>query len=191
MEAIQTTAYKGRQINIYYDETAESPRCWDNLGTIYSNSLRYSPDGVSIDDLMDESGINQFEGLDHLIAQLSKNYIAMRVCIVDHGYKALSLHRPVPNPYMGFDSGTFGIIAVKKEDVRREYGVKRITQSVRERVESVFQAEISALQSCMNGEVYGYVVDDDGDSCWGFYSMEEAEDEAKSVIDFQVKNCAA
>lgn len=79
MEAIQTTAYKGRQIKIYYDETAESPRSWDNLGTIYSNSLRYSPDGVSIDDLRNEAGINQFEGLDHLIAQLSKNYIAMRV----------------------------------------------------------------------------------------------------------------
>lgn len=184
MNAIETINYKGHEIGIYYDEWAESPREWDNLSTIYSNSRRYNPDNLDIDDLMNEIDISEFPGFDDLLKRMEHDYIAYRVCIVDHNCVALSLNRPVPNPYMGFDSGTFGIIAVSKDKVRREYGVKRITNKIREKVESVFKGELDNLEKYINGEVYGYMVDGgDGDSCWGYYSMDHAIEDAKSIID--------
>lgn len=183
MNEIETISYKGHKIGIYYDESAESPRAWDNLSMIYSNSRRYNPDGLNIDDLMNEIGISEFPGFDALLQRMKHDYIAYRVCIVDHSYVALSLNRPVPNPYMGFDSGTFGIIAVSKDAVRREYKVKRITKKIHEKVESVFEGELNALEKYINSEVYGYMIDDGMDSCWGFYSMDDAIEEAKSIID--------
>ena len=37
--------------------------------------------------------------------------------------------------------------------------------------------------------MYGYIVDDgDGDSCWGYYEIEDAMEEAKSSIDYIEKN---
>jgi hypothetical protein len=188
MNAIETISYKGHEIGIYYDECAESPREWDNLSTIYSDSRSYKPDQLDIDDLMNKIGISEFSGFDDLLKRMKHDYIAYRVCIVDHSCVALSLNRPVPNPYMGFDSGTFGIIAVSKDKVRREYGVKRITNKIREKVESAFKAELDSLEKYMNGEVYGYMVDGgDGDSCWGYYSMDHAIEDAKSIIDCETE----
>lgn len=184
MNAIETINYNGHKINVYYDEFAESPRAWDNLSMIYSNSRRYNPDNLDIYDLMREIGISEFPGFDAILERMEHDYIAYRVCVVDHSYVALSLSSPVPNPYMGFDSGTLGIIAVSKDAVRREYKVKRITKKIREKVESIFEGELNTLEKYINGEVYGYMIDDgDMDSCWGFYSMEHAIEEAKSIID--------
>ena len=183
MNEIETISYKGHKIGIYYDESAESPREWDNLSMIYSNSRRFNPDKLDIDDLMNEIGISEFPGFKNILKRMDHDYIAYRVCIVDHSYVALSLNRPVPNPYMGFDTGTSGIMAVSKDAVRREYGVKRITKNIRKKVESVFEGELNALEKYMNGEVDGYMIDDGMDSCWGFYSMDEAIEEAKSIID--------
>lgn len=184
MNEIETISYKGHEINVYYDEDSESPRTWDNLSKIYSNSRRYDPDNLDIDDLMREIGISEFPGFEAILNRMEHDYIAYRVCIVDHSWVSLSLDEPVPNPYMGFDSGTFGIIAVSKEAVRREYKVKRITKKIREKVEAIFEGELNALEKYINGEVYGYMIDKgEVDSCWGFYSIEEAIEEAKSIID--------
>lgn len=192
MNAIETIDYKGHTISLYYDEDCESPREWDNLSMIYSNSRHYNPDNLDIDDLMNEIGMDSFQGFDAILSRMEHDYIAYKVCIVEHGYAALSLSTPVPNPYMGFDSGTFGIMAVSKDAVRREYGVKRITKAIREKVESVFQGELEVLQKYINGEVYGFIVDGtDGDSCWGFYSMDDAIEEAKASIDCDNHEVAA
>ena len=49
------------------------------------------------------------------------------------------------------------------------------------------QGEINTYLSWANGDVYGYVVEDENgehlDSCWGFYGEPEfAEEEAKSIV---------
>ena len=43
------------------------------------------------------------------------------------------------------------------------------------------------LDVYIRGDVVGYTIDDDGDSCWGYYSVEEAKVVAKSIIDWEVK----
>jgi hypothetical protein len=41
--------------------------------------------------------------------------------------------------------------------------------------------EVKEFSAYLSGEVYGYVIDDDGDSCWGFYSVEDAIEAAKEA----------
>jgi hypothetical protein len=57
------------------------------------------------------------------------------------------------------------------------------------------QGEINTWLAWGNGEVYGYIVEDqDGahvDSCWGFYGEDgrkDAEQEAKSIIEWHIEN---
>ena len=45
MNIYEQTTYKGYNINIYYDEYAESPRtAFENLGTLYTAHRRYRPE---------------------------------------------------------------------------------------------------------------------------------------------------
>ena len=46
---------------------------------------------------------------------------------------------------------------------------------------------IETFNAYLNGEVYGYVVDDYEDSCWGYYSVEDAIGEAKSIVDWKIE----
>ncbi|WP_131821653.1 hypothetical protein [Desulfofundulus australicus] len=81
-----------------------------------------------------------------------------------------------------WDSGQIGWIYVLKEKVREEYGVKRITKKVRDRVISVLKAEVEVYDRWLRGEVYGFTVYEiaDGDiasidSCGGFYGDDPGE----------------
>lgn len=42
MEIYQTEKYRGYEINIYYDESADSPREWDNVATFVCEHHRYN-----------------------------------------------------------------------------------------------------------------------------------------------------
>jgi hypothetical protein len=162
-------------IKIYYDEDPLNPReDFDNLGVIYSNHQRYNPDGHSIEELGDS--------WDEIMSNLKENYVWAKVYAYIHSGIALSLSS-FNDPW---DSGLFGIIAAKKEDVRKEYGKKRISKQVRDKVIGVFKGEVEELSAYYNGEVYGYVIEKDGEemeSCWGYFDLDYAEDSAKEAAD--------
>ncbi|TEB04760.1 hypothetical protein Psch_03522 [Pelotomaculum schinkii] len=75
--------------------------------------------------------------------------------------------------YCPWDSGQVGWIYVTKEMVRREYGIKRITKKIREKVIQALKSEVNVYSEYLEGNVYGYVLEDaegnELDSCWGFY----------------------
>ena len=55
MEAVQSEEYKGYQINIYYDDTTQSPREWDNVATFVCCHRRYNlGDRQDMDACIDE-----------------------------------------------------------------------------------------------------------------------------------------
>jgi len=85
-----------------------------------------------------------------------------------------------------WDSGQVGIIYVSRAKVREEYGVKRITKDTAEKVRGVLRSEIEALNQYLNGEVYGYLIENGAgeelDSCWGMYGHSYTVDEAKAYI---------
>ena len=89
-------------------------------------------------------------------------------------------------------ASTFKLEVAEDGCFRDEWGVKRISKKIREKVFEVLQAEVKEYDYYLRGEVYGYEITKDGkdiDSCWGFIGDPEdymipqakkiAEDETK------------
>ena len=178
----KTEEYRGYTINVYYDTDPQSPREWDNLGTIYSNSRSYDPDKHSIDEILNDEGTG-------LSDEFKKNYIWLKIRGYEHSGLTISCDGGYPynDPW---DSGLFGIIAVSKADAIKEYGKKICTKEVREKALNCLRGEIKTLDMYYTGDVYGFQLEDpDGDvvdSCWGYFGSEyvkEVIEEAKGVAD--------
>ena len=186
MEEIKSIEYKGMTIWISYDENAENPREWDNVGTIYSNHRDYNPDGHKIDEIENEEGKLVSEELD-------RKYIWLPIYYYEHGGLSVSTKRDYPYND-SWDSGLFGIIAVEKERVRKDWGWEAITKERREQILRSLEGEIETFDSYCRGEVYGFVIEDeDGehiDSCYGYYGDEGMKDaiyDAKDMVECELE----
>ena len=182
-EAYKTEEYRGYTINIYYDEDAQSPREWNNLGTIYSNSRSYDPDNHSIEEILNDehTGMSQ---------EFKENYIWLKIRGYQHSGLTISVSGGYPynDPW---DSGLFGVIAVSKEKAIKEFGKKICTKKVREKALNCLRGEVETLDMYYTGDVYGFVIKDENgdevDSCWGYFGSEYIDKdvipECKSTID--------
>lgn len=186
MEAINSIEYKGMTIQICYDLNAESPREWDNVGTIYSNHMDYNPDGHKIDEIENEEGELVSEELD-------RRFIWLPVYYYEHSGLTVSTKRDYPYND-GWDSGLFGIIAVEKAMVRNDWGWKAITKERREQILRGLEGEIEIFDSYCRGEVYGFVVEDESEerveSCGGYYGDEGMKDaiyDAKNIVECELE----
>lgn len=91
----------------------------------------------------------------------------------------------------GWDTSFVGFIAAFDSDIRKEYNCRHITQRIIDRVRSRLHQEVETYSKYLSGDVVGFTVegeDDYTDSCWGFYSTEDALDEAKVGIDYHIKS---
>ena len=187
-DALKTINYKGYTINIDYDPSPESPREWDDLSTIYSNSRRYDFDGHSIEELIQEVGGNIY---DNVIPWdlIGKKYYYRKVWMYDHS--GITVRTAEESPwgnmgYMAWDSGLAGVIVVDKKAAKKEWDT-----DTKARAEKWLDGEIANLDTYVRGEIYGYeVLDEDGnefDSCWGFYDLDECIAEAKGYVDYEVE----
>lgn len=176
----------GFNIKIYYDDDAENPRNWNNLGTMICGHSRYQlgekhnfEDAQSfLLDLLELTDDCQLD-LNQLVARAEKRAIILPVFLYDHSGLAMNT--------IGFrcpwDSAQVGFIYVALEKVRKEYSVKRVSAQCRQKVLAVLRQEVQTFSDYISGAVYGYVIEKDGetvDSCWGFigdfetYCLEEA-----------------
>jgi hypothetical protein len=95
---------------------------------------------------------------------------------------------------MSWDSGLAGVIVCDKKKAMKEYGYKKPCKALKEKVEKYLDGEIEDLDTYCRGEIYGFRTfdadDNEIDSCWGFYSQEEAIAEGKSMAeyDYEQKN---
>ncbi len=152
LENTITKTYKqtGMRVTKTIDECPINPREWDNLATMICHHNRYA--------LGDVEESRQFEGftsLKELKQVLVEHYGEMAyiepLSLYDHTMQTLSIGEPTD----AWDSGYVGFIFVTKDRARKEYGVKRITKSILERIKSVAQAEVEAYNKiCLWGEVY-------------------------------------
>jgi hypothetical protein len=173
MEPVDTTAYKNHTISIFYDEDAESPRSWDNLCEFHCAHRRYS---------LGDEGFNCSNSSDCISAaqQAEKQGdIVLPLHLYDHSGITISL-TPFSCPW---DSGQVGFVIIRREKMLQEFGAKRFTQFLKNKALKIAQSEVQIYDQFLRGEVYGYVVDGNGDSCWGIYGLEECIKEAKSVVD--------
>ena len=169
-----TLKHNNKTINIVNDEHAESPRTWDNLGTMICFHGRYN--------LGDEHSFdyNSFEEMEKAI---EKQYdaVVLPLYLYDHSGITISTS-PFSCPW---DSGQVGFIAISKEKARNEYGWKAITKKRKELLTSYLEGEVETYDQYLRGDIFGFeILNSEGeveDSCWGFYGEESAIEEAKAV----------
>ncbi len=178
--------HNGHTIKIYHDTDAESPRDWDNLGTLICGHSRYN-----LGDKHNFSGGREFlldlvgldedvpQDVDALLVQAERIAVILPVYLYDHSGLAMNtsgFHCP-------WDSGQVGFIYVTLDDIRKEYEVKRVSAKLREHIVNHLRLEVATYSDYLAGNIYGYVVEEDGqetDSCWGFigdydgYVLQEA-----------------
>jgi len=187
------------EVDIEQDDLAESPREWDNLGTMVCFHSGYNLGDEPYNEydtyqslLLDLGGdcLKQKDGPDswHEWARynnMDDNIVEKLQAYVDQHYLTLPLylydHSGITMNTRGFscpwDSGQVGIIYVSHEKIREEYGVKRVSKKLRERVAKYLTGEVETYDNYLTGEVYWYnarAINLDGDeigegSCCGFY----------------------
>jgi hypothetical protein len=168
-------------IKIYQDESPYSPREDDNLGTMICFHRRYN--------LGDKHNFSVEEAQD---MTKGKDIISLPLYLYDHSGITMNT--------TGFscrwDSGCVGFIYVTKEQVRKEYDVKKITKDIIEKVKKVLEAEVKVYDQYLTGDVYGYQVfevskcelghehEEEVSSCWGYYGEEECINDAKRIVEY-------
>lgn len=172
------------------DEDADSPRDWDNLGTIWHWHRRYDlGDGNAPGDVL-ESG-NTFGDIARYMEKEYNAAIVLPVYLYDHsGLRISTSAFSCP-----WDSGMVGIIWVSRADVLKEYGGKIITKKRRQVAISRLVGEVETYDQYLSGEVYGYIIDrfdaededaepEELDSCWGFYGYKHAREEGAEMLQY-------
>jgi hypothetical protein len=166
---LQRIDYRGHAIRILPDDDPPSPREYDNLGRILYTSHRY----VLGDERVSDEAIRE-------IAER-----ADVVCLPVYAY----IHGGIALNTTGFscpwDSGQCGIVYVTDEQVAREYPDLPL-DAARVVAEEVLRAEVEVFGQYLAGGAVGYVVERDGEhvaSCWGFWEVEEAIEQAKAEVD--------
>jgi hypothetical protein len=181
---LETKNYKGYEIKVVSDNTPDSPRNWDNLGTMVCFHRGY--------DLGDshnykKTDYNSWSELKEAIIKKEDVAVILPLYLYDHSGITMNT--------TGFDcrwdSGQIGFIFISKEKIRKEYGIKRVTQKWKDRIKQYLIGEVETYDTYIRGEVVGYQVWKDGnieDSCYGYYSTEDAMSEAESIVDCSIKN---
>lgn len=184
---VETEEYKGHTITIDYDPDPLDPRRdYDNLTEFHCLSSRY---------YLGEHQHRSAADLDDVVREAKKQGdMVLRLYAYVHSGTYLSLepfYGKLPQGHAEFDSGCCGVVIVRREKMLKEFGRKRWTAALRRRAYEIAQSDVEVFTSYLNGSVYGYVVDDHVESCWGFYDTEEAMREAKEVVDHMVATSAS
>lgn len=199
-------------VEIEQDTNPESPREWSNLGTMVCCHKRYALGDVQPKEPVKEWSESLAESLDtsnrleywdnkcrdagwHKSADwaegqydkaveqiLEQKVIMLPLYLYDHSGITMST-KPFSCPW---DSGQVGYIYVTLEDVRREWPCKRVSAKRRAQAEQTLISEVEMYDKYLRGEVYGYTISDENsdpiDSCWGFYGLAVAQEEAINAL---------
>jgi len=168
------------------DPDAESPREWDNLGTMVYWHRNYNLGDVdgrteySDPDMFwyDLAGIEDTDSdLDKAIELANKRNIILPLYLYDHSGITMS----TSSFSCQWDSGQVGWIYISHEKIRKEYDCKRVSAKRREQVIGYLTGEVTTFDQFITNDIYGFNVernDEDGeevhiDSCWGFYGYDD------------------
>ena len=174
MDAIETIEKDGWKVEVFPDLDATSPDDWDNLATfVHSTNYTFG------------------EPMRHEPSRGWRNYIRALGIFGDDVAAVL--------PVRVEDYGSRGV-TVYDSDAENANGVlytthKRLNElcgedpqyHAREWVENALKGELEVWRQYMEGEVYGWAVTrpdgSDDDSCWGFYGLDYAVQEATEALD--------
>lgn len=180
MDAIHTEKRHGLNISIYQDENPISPRedassCFGKMICFHS---RYT-----LGDKHNESPESLLKIIDR------KNVLSLELYLYDHGNISLRTYKH--GLHSNWDCGKVGYIYVTFEDIKKNFGVKRLSKKILQKAKDILNAEVATFNDYISGNVYGYSIKDDQEndieSVWGFFGDYEDDNgacsEARSVID--------
>jgi len=158
-----------KKITISYDELQDDPRQFsESLGTMACFHKRYE---IGDPTHRDENPL-EFQEWVTTNKEIAKYF---PIYLYDHSGLTIRTY-----PFeCRWDSGLLGYIYVTKERVRKEYGVKRISPQLLDKVSKVLLAEIEEMDYYLRGEVYCIDLEEDEeviDSICGIYGYDNLKD---------------
>ena len=183
MEAILSEVKGNNIIEVHYDIDPENPRTWENAGTMVYKYRGYGENEGDID--WDE--FSSFEDFTTYLKVEKKAVIVLPLRVYDHS--GLSMY--VGTTGDRWDSSQVGAIYITQEDINNHWGAEYSIEDV----EAGLRYEVDAYDHYLKGEVYGYLIfasktcdtcqhteREVVDSCWGYYSVEDALQTAKDYV---------
>ena len=129
-----------------------NPREWDNLGKMVCFHRNYG--------LGDNHSLtsNMFSSWDEMEKYLIKEYKA-EVILPLYLYDHSGITMNTTGFSCRWDSGQVGFTYVTREDILNEFGGKRITKSLREKVEGILVSEVETYDQYISGDVYYFEIE--------------------------------
>lgn len=187
-----TETINGLIVKIEPDEFADSPRDWDNAGTMVCWHNRYDlgdkHDYETPDDFLEQFNISVPE------ANANKTRRAFMLPLYLYDHSGITMYTDGDTRYRqheAWDSGQVGWIYISVADAKKEWPELKDWKRLKARAYKTLRGEIETYDAYLRGEVYGYTITNpkDGeliDSCCGFYDYDDcrqcAISEAKSFV---------
>ena len=183
--------HKGLTITIKQDDSPESPRSWDTLGTMVCFSRKHAlGDAEHGYDAADYASMAEVE--EAIREHAGQDAIILPLWLLDHSGLSMSCGErryPYDCPW---DSCQVGYIFVSMADARREWETTSLTPEEIAAAKNVLRQEVKIYDQYLRGEVYGYrITDEEGeflDSCSGFYGLDVCKQEAESMACWHVND---
>jgi len=170
------------------ESDTNNPREWSNLSKMLCSHRRYS--------LGDDLGFNssQFDSWNEVEQYIHANYDPVFISplfLFDHSGITISMNGFGQFDPHGFDWGQVGFVFVSRADALKEYGVKRITADIQDKILKVVSNEVKTYDNYLRGEVYSIRVEDEAgdvlDSCAGYIGYEWALESAEEMLEHRLQ----
>lgn len=172
MDAIYNETYKGHIIKIIQDTDAQSPKDWEDDSAFL---IHYHRDCWIENPITNETELRAWYNGDK---RAYKNYHVFAVSAYIHSGVRLSLENTFPSDSYGWDTSHVGAVLVSKGETKNKAQARNIALGV-----------VSTWNDYLSGNVYGYQIVNNGDSCYGFYGdyKKGALEAAREAVDWLVK----
>jgi hypothetical protein len=181
----ETTVASGYTMEIFVDHFPSNPRTeWENMGTMVCFHNRYR-----LGDKHDYNS-NDFDSWEGLEKQIIKDHdpaVILPIYMYDHSGITIN----TTGFSCGWDSGQIGFIYLSKEKARKEYGFKRLTAQIKDKLTKYLTGEVEIYDNYLTGEVYGFMImegEEVIESVSGYYGRESVEEEANSCLKYYNEN---
>ncbi len=187
MDDVEKFEVDGLTVRILYDEDGPNPRKeFDHAAHMVCFHRNYM--------LGDKHNMSVDEARDYVDMITKDGAVVLPLYLYDHSGITMSVSK-FSCPW---DSGQVGFIYMTREDIRKNWGVKRVTKKLLEQAKDLMVSEVKEYDYYLTGQVYGFIVEapasedeDEGkqlDSCWGFIGdLEYVRGEATQAAKHEAK----
>ena len=186
MASVSEVITKGaKYVEVVQDNYPDSPREWENLGTMLCFTRKYNL-GDSTD--FNKNDFSNWDEVKEAIIENGGKYIAP-LYLYDHGGISISIGSFIGKaPHAEWDSGQIGFIYTTEKDIAS-------TGISIDDIESALSNEVEIYDKYLRGETYGYKIMEQNtcptchniereeiEACYGYYSEEAAREAGEAEL---------